>query len=66
MVVVPTDKQGTGDAQPMAPVVVREQPLNKNAPRLNALQLKKRIDQRYREWKGETSGGWRSIFRKRR
>jgi hypothetical protein len=27
-------------------------------------KLKKRIDQRYREWKGETSGGWRSLFRK--
>jgi len=28
-------------------------------------KLKERIDQRYREWKGETSGGWRSFFRKR-
>jgi hypothetical protein len=32
----------------------------------NYEKLKKRIDQRYRDWKGETSGGWRSIFRKRR
>jgi len=32
----------------------------------NYEKLKKRIDQRYREWKGETSGRWRSIFHKRR
>jgi len=29
-------------------------------------RLKERIDQRYRDWKGETSSGWRSLFRKRR
>lgn len=27
--------------------------------------LKKRIDQRYRDWKAERPGGWRSIFRTR-
>ena len=32
----------------------------------NYEKLKERIDQRYREWNGESSGGWRSFFRKRR
>ena len=31
----------------------------------NYEKLKKRIDQRYREWTGENSGGWRSLFRRR-
>jgi hypothetical protein len=29
-------------------------------------KLRQRIDQRYRDWKGEITGGWRALFRKRR